>query len=163
MINARSETVAEKPAFRAAFRKRRCLVLADGFYEWQKQNGTKQPYYVRLREGRPFAFAGLWEYWRGEKDEPVVSCTLLTTEPNSLVRTVHNRMPVILQPDDYDLWLDRDMQEPAALQRCLAAFGAGEMELYPVSRLVNSPKNDDPLCIEPLELESGPPLPGLLG
>jgi len=153
MINARAETVAEKPAFRAAFRRRRCLIVADGFYEWQKPaggRGSKQPYYVRLREGRPFAFAGLWEHWEGTDGSAIESCTLLTTEPNDLLQAVHNRMPVILSPQDYDLWLDTTVQGSDPLGPLLRPYPAEEMEAYAVSRLVNSPQNDDPRCIEPL-------------
>jgi putative SOS response-associated peptidase YedK len=150
MINARSETVAEKPAFRAAFRRRRCLVVADGFYEWQKLERGKQPFYVRLHNGQPFAFAGLWEQWKGPEDLLIESCTLLTTEPNDLIRPVHNRMPVILHPDDYDLWLDPEVQQADRLQPLLRAYPPGEMEAYPISRFVNHPDNDDARCIEPL-------------
>ncbi|MFC2030868.1 SOS response-associated peptidase [Chloroflexota bacterium] len=161
MINARSETVAEKPAFRTAFRRRRCLVLADGFYEWQKQNGSKLPHYVRMKTGGPFAIAGLWERWEGQDAEVIQSCTLLTTEPNDLIGPIHNRMPVILRPEDYDLWLDREVDQPEVLQPLLHHFAAELMDAYPVSRLVNSPRNDDPQCIEPLEKEDAGRLPGL--
>ncbi len=155
MINARSETAAEKPAFRAAFRRRRCLVVADGFYEWKKANGTKQPFYIRLRDTRPFAFAGLWERWKGHDDDVIDSCTLLTTQPNDLLRQVHNRMPVILQPRDYDLWLDPEVQKPELLQPLLLPYPPEEMDAYPISRYVNSPDNDTPKCIEPLPLQQG--------
>ncbi len=155
LINARSETAAEKPAFRAAFRKRRCLVLADGFYEWQKQDGVKQPFYIRLRGGQPYAFAGLWEFWKGPDGEAVETCTLLTTQPNDLVREVHNRMPVILRPADYDLWLNPGVEEVEVLQGILGAYPAGEMEAYAISRRVNSPDNDDPRLIEPLPVQAG--------
>jgi len=148
MINARSETVAQKPAFRAAFRQRRCLVLADGFYEWQKQAGSKQPFFIRLADGRPFAFAGLWEHWDGPEGA-VESCTILTTEPNDLIRPLHNRMPIILPPTDYALWLDRSVQEPRQLQPLLRPYPAQDMMAYPVSLWVNSPQNDGPRCIEP--------------
>lgn len=150
LINARAETVAEKPAFREAFRRRRCLVVADGFYEWQKQDGQKQPFYIRMRDGRPFAFAGLWERWRGSDDVVIESCTLLTTGPNELMRPLHNRMPAILHPKDYDLWLDPEVQRPDLLQAVLLPYPAEEMTAYPVSRWVNSPDHDDPRCIEPL-------------
>jgi putative SOS response-associated peptidase YedK len=150
MINARSETVAEKPAFRAAFRRRRCLVVADGFYEWQKLERGKQPFYVRLRNGQPFAFAGLWEQWKGPDDHVIESCTLLTTQPNDLIRPVHNRMPVILHPSDYGLWLDPRVQQADRLQPLLRAYPPEEMEAYPISRFVNRPNNDDARCIEPL-------------
>jgi putative SOS response-associated peptidase YedK len=161
MINARSETASEKPAFRAAFRRRRCLVVADGFYEWQKQNGTKQPHFIRMRDGRPFAFAGLWEHWEGPDASVIESCTLLTTAPNDLLQLLHNRMPVILQPDDYELWLDPEVEQPERLQPILRPFPPQEMAAYPVSRYVNSPNNDDPRCIEPLPQAQDSRLPGL--
>ncbi len=148
MINARSETVPEKPSFRSAFRKRRCLIPADGFYEWQKTNNGKQPFYTRMCNGAPFAFAGLWESWR-ENDEPEVrTCTILTTEPNELLAPVHNRMPVILHPDSYDTWLTPDAGEDT-LTELFEPYPSEAMETYPVSRLVNSPSNDDERCIEP--------------
>jgi putative SOS response-associated peptidase YedK len=160
MINARSETVAEKPAFRAAFRQRRCLIVADGFYEWQKTNGTKQPYYIRLHDARPFAFAGLWERWQGP-ESVIESCTLLTTAPNELLSSVHNRMPVILKPSDYDLWLDPDLNHAEMLGEVLRPFPSELMQAYPVSLHVNRPRNDDPRCIEPLAEQPG--LAGLPG
>jgi putative SOS response-associated peptidase YedK len=160
MINARSETVAEKPAFRSAFRRRRCLIVADGFYEWQKQNGAKQPFYIRLRTSRPFAFAGLWEHWEGADASVIESCTLLTTQPNDLLQPIHNRMPVILHPEDYDLWLDPKIQEADRLQPLLRPYSTDKMAAYPVSRWVNSPGNDDPRCIEPIEQGTDRPLPG---
>jgi putative SOS response-associated peptidase YedK len=155
MINARAETAAEKPAFRAAFRRRRCLVLADGFYEWQKRNGAKQPYYIQMADRGPFAFAGLWELWKSKGDDDddrvvVESCTVLTTQPNELVREVHNRMPVILKPENYELWLDPEIQDARRLKPLLGAFPAEQMTAYPVSRWVNKPQHDDPTCIEPL-------------
>jgi putative SOS response-associated peptidase YedK len=160
MINARSETVAEKPSFRAAFRRRRCLVLADGFYEWQKLERGKQPFYIRQRDGRPFAFAGLWEHWQEPDDTSgsspsgqrlvIQSCTLLTTAPNDLMRPLHNRMPVILHPSDYELWLEPGVQQPDLLQPLLRAYPPEGLEAYPVSRFVNRPGNDDLRCIEPL-------------
>jgi len=147
MINARSETAAEKPSFRTAFRKRRCLILADGFYEWQKTNGGKQPYYIRMEDGSPFAFAGLWESWDKYGGE-IRSCTILTTDTNKMVGEVHHRMPVILPPETYDLWLDPDMQETEPLLDLLRPYPDDGMEAYPVSRFVNSPSNDDERCIE---------------
>jgi putative SOS response-associated peptidase YedK len=148
MINARSETAAEKPSFRRAFKERRCLIVADGFYEWQKTNGGKQPYYIHMESGRPFAFAGLWESW-GKYGEEIRSCTILTTEANELVDEVHHRMPVILPPEDYELWLDPDFEEKEALTSLLRPYPSGGMEAYPVSRRVNSPSNNAPDCIEP--------------
>jgi len=150
MINARSETVAQKPAFRAAFRRRRCLVPADGFYEWQRQERGKQPFYIRLDDEKPFAFAGLWEHWEGPDENTIDSCTVLTTEPNDLIRLLHNRMPVILAPKDYDLWLDPGVQEAELLQPLLRPYPSENMIAYPISTWVNSPSNEGPQCIEPL-------------
>jgi putative SOS response-associated peptidase YedK len=150
MINARAETVATKPAFRRAFKERRCLLLADGLYEWQRQERRKQPFYIRLRDGRPFALAGLWEHWEGSEGMAIQSCTILTTTSNEVVGRVHDRMPVILSPTDYDRWLDPSIQEPAVLQTLLRPYPADEMTAYPVSTLVNSPANDNPGCTEPL-------------
>ena len=155
LINARSETVADRPAFRAAFRRRRCLVPADGFYEWQKQNGTKQPFFIHLQDGRPFAFAGLWEHWQDPDGGIIESCTLLTTRPNELVRPLHNRMPVILHPRNYVLWLDPETEDANVLNRLLDPYPSGEMEAYPVSRYVNSPQNEGPGCILPLAEREG--------
>jgi len=160
LINARSETVADKPAFREALRRRRCLVVSDGFYEWQKLEGGKQPFYFRLREGGPFGFAGLWERWQGP-EVAVESCTLITTEANDLMRSVHDRMPVILHPRDYDLWLDRGVRQSDLLLPMLRPYPSEEMLAYPVSRRVNNPDNDDPQCIEPLPHGQGTSLPGL--
>ncbi len=149
LINAQAETAATKPAFRVAFRKRRCLILADGFFEWKKENRHKQPYYIRLDDGRPFAFAGLWEHWEGPEGKAIDSCTILTTTPNDLLRPLHHRMAVILAPEDYDLWLDPAIQEVERLQPLLRAYPPEGMEAYPVSRMVNNPANDDLMCIEP--------------
>lgn len=151
MINARSETAAEKPAFRAAYRRRRCLILADGFYEWRAESGSKSkiPMYVRMASGEPFAFAGLWEIWRPD-DTPLLSCTILTTEPNELIAPIHNRMPVILPPNAYDRWLDPEEQRSGSLDDLLKPYPAGLMTAYPVSRFVNSTTNDAPACIEPV-------------
>jgi putative SOS response-associated peptidase YedK len=150
MINARSESAAEKPSFRTAFKYRRCLVPADGFYEWQKQNGGKQPVRIQVGDGNVFAIAGLWERWSSPDGSEIESCTLLTTEPNDFLRPVHNRMPVILSPDDYDLWLDPQAQHPGEVQHLLRPYPAAEISYYPVSTHVNNPRNEDPLCIEPL-------------
>ena len=148
MINARSETAPEKPSFRRAFRERRCLIPADGFYEWQRTNGAKQPYYIRMKEGRPFAFAGLWESWKDDGGPEIRSCTILTTKPNALAAEIHDRMPVILPAGSYDAWLDPETGRDE-LYGLLAPYPEDEMEAYPVSRLVNSPQNNDPRCIEP--------------
>ncbi len=151
MINARAETLAEKPSFRNAYRRRRCLILADGFYEWRKEpdRKAKTPMLVRMASGEPFAFAGLWEIWKPD-DTPLLSCTIITTEPNDLVAEMHNRMPVILPREAYNRWLAPEEQEPDVLQELLAPYPADEMVAHPVSRIVNSPANDLPQCIEPI-------------
>jgi putative SOS response-associated peptidase YedK len=148
MINARAETAPEKPAFRSAFRRRRCLVPADGFYEWREAGARKQPYFVRMADGKPFAFAGLWERWEGPAGE-VVSCALLTTGPNDLLAPIHDRMPVILSSADYGPWLDPENQAAATLLPLLRPFPPDAMVAFPVRTLVNSPAADDPRCIEP--------------
>ncbi len=150
LINARAETVVEKPAFRAALRSRRCLVLADGFYEWQKLGTRKQPHHIRMRDGRPFAFAGLWERWAPPAGDEVESCTIITTTPNGVVAPIHDRMPVILAPADLDLWIDPAVRDPAAVVGMLRAYPAEGMIAYPVSLQVNSPRADDPSCVLPL-------------
>ena len=145
MINARSETAAEKPSFRKAMKERRCPILADGFYEWRKAGNGKQPFHIKMEDRRPFAFAGLWE----RDGQEIRSCTILTTEANDLVREVHERMPVILPPEDYEAWLDPEARDPSPLLPLLAPYPSGAMTAYPVSRAVNSPSNDDPMCVEP--------------
>jgi len=150
LINARAETVAEKPAFRSAFRQRRCLVLADGFYEWQQQENQKQkqPFYFRMNEKHPFAFAGLWEHWQDQDSgEEIESCTLLTTDPNELMKPIHNRMPVILDAKDYELWLDPEVKKSELLQPLLRPYPTEEMTAFPVSKAVNKPSNDTAECI----------------
>jgi putative SOS response-associated peptidase YedK len=147
LINARAETVASKPAFREAFKHRRCLVPADGFYEWKKEGARKQPVYVRRKDGLPFAFAGLWEEWERE-GEVIESCVIITTDANPLMAEFHDRMPVILDPKDYGLWLDPEVQDPKRLEPLLQPFPSDELEVYPVSRLVNDPKHEDPKCLE---------------
>ena len=149
MINARAETVAEKAAFRSAFRQRRCLVLSDGFYEWKKGPRCKQPFYIRMRDDVPFAFAGLWEHWEGEDGLLIDSCTILTTKPNDVLRSIHDRMPVILHPANYDLWLDPVVDKIDRLEPLLCPYPPEEMKAFPVSTRVNSPKRDDSGCIEP--------------
>ncbi|MCB9136848.1 MAG: SOS response-associated peptidase [Caldilineaceae bacterium] len=154
LINARSETVAEKPSFRAAFKRRRCLIPADGFYEWQKAGKRKQPYYMGMDDGAPFAFAGLWEAWQGPDGGELQSCTILTTTPNELLEPIHNRMPVILAPEDYDDWLDHASEHPRdldRLQHLMRPFPAEKMRAYPVSTYVNNARNEGLACIEPLD------------
>jgi putative SOS response-associated peptidase YedK len=150
LINARAETITEKPSFRISFRRRRCLVLADGFFEWQKQGDSKRkiPNYIHLVTGKPFAFAGLWERWTSPEGNDIKSCTIITTQPNSLMEPIHNRMPVILRPEDYQVWLRPGEQAPAELTKLLNPFPADLMKAYMVSPLVNSPANDLPACIQ---------------
>jgi putative SOS response-associated peptidase YedK len=148
MINARAETLAEKPSFRDTLKRRRCLVLADGFFEWRKDGKQKTPIYVRLRSREPFAFAGLWDMWRPAEGDEIRSCTIVTTDANGLLAPVHDRMPVILPPETYEVWLDPRPRESRDLQGLLRPYPDESMEAYPVSRLVNSPTNDRPECIE---------------
>ncbi len=152
MINARAETLAEKPSFRAAFHKRRCLILADGFYEWQKQDkGPKQPYRIALNNGGPFAFAGLWERWRDAAAGSLIeSCTIVTTEANALLRPIHDRMPVILPPAAFDVWLDSETKSEVALG-LLRPFESDNLVAYRISLRVNSVANDDAAVITPLD------------
>jgi putative SOS response-associated peptidase YedK len=151
LINARAETVAEKPPFREAFKSRRIIVPAEGFYEWAGR-GTKekQPYYFRMKDGEPFAIAGLWERWEGDGG-PLETCTLLTTEANSLLSAYHDRMPVILKPEDYDTWLDTEVRRAELLKPLLRPYPDGGMSAYAVSPLVNNPSNEDPRCVEPFD------------
>ena len=152
MINARSETLAEKPSFRNAYKRRRCVVLADGYYEWRKEDGggPKTPFYIRLESEKPFGFAGLWETWTPSGEtEPVLSCSIITCAANELTEPIHHRMPVILDRDAYDLWLEPDECHPTTLNHLLTPYAQEEMIAFPVSRLVNQPKNDSPECILP--------------
>ncbi len=150
MINARAETLAEKPAFRAALKKRRCIIPADGFYEWQKLGEGKQPLRIVLKSREPFGFAGLWEHWKSPEGEEVLSCTIITTAANELLKAVHERMPVILTRDAEAAWLDPKTQDPERLLPLLRQYPAEEMEFYKVSRDVNSPAIDEASNIEPL-------------
>jgi putative SOS response-associated peptidase YedK len=154
LINARSETAAQKPSFRTAFRRRRCLIMADGFYEWQGKKGSKQPYFIVLPSKTPFAFAGLWETWRprdaAEDDPSYKSCTILTMEASESMRGLHHRMPVILQPEAYPEWLDPENQKADKLENLLQNQHVREMHYYPVSKLVNRVQNNSTACIEPL-------------
>lgn len=155
LINARAETLVEKPAFRSAFKRRRCLILADGFYEWKQQadKKTKIPMYIQLADQKPFAFAGLWEIWNSSDGSEIRSCTIITTRPNRLMEEIHNRMPAILAPQHYQPWLSPDEQDARSLAAFLEPIPAAEMKAYPVSRLVNSPNNDVPDCIRPITEE----------
>lgn len=147
MINARAETVHEKPSFRSAFKARRCLILADGFYEWQKTHNGKQPFYIHMKDGSPFAFAGLWETWKN--GEELRSCAIITTDANDLMNEIHHRMPVVLHPENYGVWLDPDFDETDPLKDLLKPFPSEEMEAYMVSRRVNKPSNNEPSVVEP--------------
>ncbi len=151
-INARAETAAQKPSFRSAFRHRRCLIPADGFYEWQHaadRKSNKQPYFISLQERQPFAFAGLYERWENPAGDILETCTILTTTANEIVSPIHDRMPVILAPDEYELWLEPGSKlDP--LQALLDPYPAAAMQVYPVSTLVNSPKHDSAECQQPL-------------
>lgn len=149
MINARSETLAEKPAFRNAFKRRRCLIVADGFYEWQKQPGGKVPMFITLKDRQPFGFAGLYETWtEPESGASVITCTIVTGPANALIAPIHDRMPIILPPDAYDLWLDPQEVNTARLTGLLKPYPAEAMAAYPVSARVNTPTFDDPGLIE---------------
>jgi len=160
MINARGETVAEKPAFRAAFKRRRCLILTDGYYEWKKATDGKQPYFIHRPDDEPFAFAGLWESWRpkdsdsgnapGEEPAPLESCTIITTDSGPVTADIHDRMPVILPAESYDLWLDPEFQNAKPLQELLVPRDE-QLCAEPVSRRVNNPQHEGPDCLAPAE------------
>ena len=156
MVNAKAETLAQRPAFRTAYRRRRCLIPADGFYEWKQLPGRKQPYYVAMKDGAPFVFAGLWERWRGADEQIIDSCTIITTEPNDMVADIYNRMPAILEEKDYDAWLDPEQQDTRPLDALLRPYEASALTATPVSTHVNNPRNDDPRCMEPLAVKSEP-------
>jgi putative SOS response-associated peptidase YedK len=151
MINSRMETVAEKPAFKNAFKKRRCMILADGFYEWQKVGKVKVPTHIRLKSRKPFAFAGLYEYWKTKSGKTLESCTIITTTPNDILKTIHHRMPVILSPEDEKIWLSPKNQDREQLLSLLKPYTAEPMEAYEVSDFVNSPTNQGPLCTKPVD------------
>jgi len=157
-INARAETLTVKPAFKDAFKRRRCLVVADGFFEWQKQGATKIPLFIHLEPERPFGFAGLYEIWTPPLGEKLVTCTIITTEANELVRPIHDRMPVILPKDAEDFWLDSAVEDHTRLLDLLQPYQASDMSAFTVSKLVNSVKNNSPECIEPVSAMGQPPL-----
>jgi putative SOS response-associated peptidase YedK len=151
LINARGETLAEKPSFRGVFKYKRCLIPADGFYEWKAQAGvkTKLPYFIHMKDRKPFAFAGLWDEWQTPDGGAIRTCTIITTTPNELMKSIHNRMPLILDAADYALWLDPAAQTPERLLPLIKPFPADRMSAYPVSTLVNKPENDRAECIAP--------------
>lgn len=150
MINARCESVHEKPAFRHAIRFRRCLVPASGFYEWKEEAGKKYPFYVRMRDGDIMGFAGIWDRWMDPEGKTLESCSILTTSSNRLLRPLHDRMPVIINPEEYGLWLDGEITVPDRLKILYKPYPDDQMEICPVSPLVNNPRNDSPACIEPV-------------
>jgi putative SOS response-associated peptidase YedK len=153
-LNARSETVTTTPAFRHSILTKRCLIPADGFYEWQKMGSVKQPYCFEVGEGGLFALAGLWDQWKSPEGQIIESCTILTTTPNSLVADMHNRMPVIVTPDKYDLWLDPDVNDFDAIRDILKPYDAAQMRRYPVSRKLNNSKIDDAESASPVTLDT---------
>jgi putative SOS response-associated peptidase YedK len=152
MINARSETAATKPAFRDPLANRRCMIPADGFYEWERRGKAKQPYCFEINDGELFAFAGLWDRWTDPSGQWIKSCSILTTSPNAVTSTVHDRMPVILDPDSYDLWLDPGMKDVGSASELLKPCNAEIMRSYPVSSRVNQVINDDAECSAQVEL-----------
>ncbi len=153
MINARGETVAVKPSFRAAFKRRRCLIPTNGFYEWKKTGGkSKQPYHIGMQDGQLFAFAGLWEHWEGADGSAINSCTIITTEANQLLADLHDRMPVILDSEDYVRWLDPENEDKDELQSLLVPHDPDVMSTYPISTIVNNPRNEVPDCIEAISI-----------
>lgn len=148
MINARAESVADKPSFREAFQNRRCLVVADGFYEWKKEGTTKRPFYIRLKSGKPIGFAGLYSVWKSPEGEQICTSTIITTNANEIVLPLHDRMPVIASPDEYGLWLDPNIHDKAILQKILKSYPSEELDVYEVTPKVNSPKNNAPENIQ---------------
>jgi len=152
LINARGETLAEKPSFRGSYRHKRCLILADGFYEWKSFGGrkTKTPYYIHMQDRKPFAIAGLWDHWESPDGSSIKSCTIITTTPNELMGAIHDRMPVILHPRDYAKWLNSAPQTPENLQPLIKPFPADAMTAHPVSTLVNKATNDSPEMVVPI-------------
>ncbi len=153
MINARAESIAEKETFKTAFEKQRCLVVADGFFEWKKEGATKKPFYIRLKSRQPFGFAGLYNDWTSPEGEEIITSTIITTDSNELVQPLHDRMPVITPSDKYDLWLDTSIHDKDRLTPILKAFPSEKMELYPVTQKMNSFKHNDPENIKPAEME----------
>jgi putative SOS response-associated peptidase YedK len=151
-INAKSETAATKPAFRDPLKLRRCLIPADGFYEWKRTSTSKQPYCIEVHDGELFAFAGLWDGWKNAEEQWIRTCSIVTTVPNAITATIHDRMPVILHPDTYDIWLDPGMQNIAAISELLSPYDARLMRCYPVSSRVNHVANDDEECSKPVEI-----------
>jgi putative SOS response-associated peptidase YedK len=153
-INARAETIESKPSFRAAFKYRRCLIPASGFFEWKATSRGKQPYCITSANDKPFAFAGLYEHWEGAQGEKIDSCTIIVTQAKGEIATIHDRMPVILSPDNYDAWLDEETKDPVILKPLLLPHKMDDIRLFPVSRSMNSPKKNSPDNIKPIEPNS---------
>ena len=156
LINARSETVEEKPSFKSSYRERRCLVVADGFYEWKKEGKHKYPYFIRTASGRLFAMAGIWDSWTAPDAQPVYTCGILTTRANSVLEPIHNRMPVILSRENEEKWLDTEIPDLDSLKTLMEPYNDEEMVAYRVSDRVNSPKNNDPDCVIPNSFDDSP-------
>ncbi len=148
LINARAETAADKPAFRTPFRERRCLVLADGYYEWKREGTRTQPYHIRFNDGRPFAFAGLWDRWTGQDGTVLESCAILTTRPNACTASIHDRMPVIVCPAEYDPWIDPALRTVTRLAALVTPYPSDAMVATPVGAIVNNPRCDDARCLD---------------
>ena len=156
MINARADTVDSKPAYRAAFKKRRCLIPVSGFYEWQPQNHYKQPYVITMNDQEKglnnlFSLAGLWEHWESKEGKVIESCTIVVTDANAVLRPIHDRMPVIIDPKDYNTWLDPENHDTAGLKALLKPYPASYMKAYPVSRRMNDPSYEEIDCIKPVK------------
>ena len=152
MINARSETVDQKPSFKNSLKHRRCIVPANGFYEWQDVDGKKHPLYIKLKDDRLMMFAGIWDHWKNPDGNVIESFSILTTSSNELIQPLHDRMPVILDPQYKDIWLDNQVTDPEQLKPLFKPYHSDLMEMYQVSDLVNSPRNDRPECIQPIKL-----------
>ncbi len=161
-INARFETLEDRPMFRTLAGKRRCLIFADGFYEWRREGKGRQPYFIRRLDRQPMAFAGLWDTWKG-RDESIISSTIITTAAGERLASIHDRMPVILRPENYGPWLSPSPITPAAVRRCLASEPPDTLEYYAVSGLVNNPAHSGPECIRPLYGPASDNLPGAPG
>lgn len=147
LINARSETVTEKPSFRDSFKKRRCLIIADGFYEWQGSGMAKKPFYINMNDDKPFGMAGLYDIWTNPAGEKITTCTIITTEANDLMKPIHHRMPVILSEKDYDVWLNTEKTEENSLKSLMKPYDAEKMKAHEVGVLVNNPRNNNENCI----------------
>lgn len=151
MINARSESAAEKPSFRSAFKRRRCIIPADGFYEWRQHGGDKTPMFIHMKDQEVFGMAGLWEIWHSPDGGEIRTCSILTTDANEFMQTIHNRMPVILHKEDYNLWLSPNEEPAGVLQELMKPYSGDELTAYPVSKMVNKPSNDTPDLIQPVD------------